>query len=110
MATEKATLHWNGHRWQTDSHTTAGPGASIVAGGGEVWVIDSSGKLSHFASGKWQSRTLALPGVKWSENPDAGNPRLVRTSDGTVWLMRDGLWRWDGAGWIRAQTLCRMPA
>ena len=101
MVTEKQALHWDGGRWHRDPSVTAGSGASIVTGGGEVWVIDSTAKLSHFAGGQWQSRTLSLPGVKWDNDPDAENPRLARTADGSVWLMRQGLWRWDGALWSR---------
>jgi tetratricopeptide (TPR) repeat protein len=99
VPTPRGMLHWDGENWHTDRSLTSSRGASIVAGGGEAWVIDSSGKLSHFAKGQWQSQMVVLPGVKWS--PDAANPKLARTSDGTVWLMRQGLWRWDGAGWAK---------
>lgn len=101
-ATEQGILHWDGQKWHTDHDVTAGFGTSIVAGGGEAWVIDATGKLSHFANGQWHSQKLALPGVTWSENRRyTGNPRLARTQDGAVWLMRQGLWRWDGASWTQ---------
>ena len=47
MVTEKGALHWDGRQWHSDRKVTAGLGESIVAGGGEVWVIDRSGKFSH---------------------------------------------------------------
>lgn len=98
-ATEHGVVHWDGQRWHTDPKITAGFESSIVAGGGEVWVIDSSGKLSHFSNGQWKSHTVELPGVKWAD--DVEPPKLARTEDGTLWLGWQGLWRWDGANWTR---------
>ena len=28
----------------------------MVAGGGQVWILDLKGNLSHFQDGRWQSR------------------------------------------------------
>jgi tetratricopeptide (TPR) repeat protein len=98
-ATELGVLHWDGQKWHTDRSITAGFESSIVAGGGEVWVIDSAGKLSHFSDGQWKSHTVELPGMKWAE--DVQPPQLARTEDGTLWLGYQGLWRWDGANWTR---------
>jgi tetratricopeptide (TPR) repeat protein len=97
--TRNGILHWDGQKWRLDPDVTTGPGASIVSGGGEVWVIDLSGKLSHFADGHWHSQNLVLPGVDWSEKAFTFRPKLARTSDGTLWLQRQRLWRWDGANW-----------
>jgi tetratricopeptide (TPR) repeat protein len=101
VATEQGVLDWDGQKWHSNHDVTAGYGASIVAGGGEVWIIDSSGRLSHFHNGQWVSQKLVLPGVNWSRKKDAENPRLARTDDGTLWLMREGLWRWDGETWTQ---------
>jgi tetratricopeptide (TPR) repeat protein len=99
--TAHGMLHWDGQQWHMDNHATARFGASIVAGGGEIWVIDSSGKLSHFAKGQWQSQNLVLRGVDWSENRYTDKPKLARTGDGTLWLMRHGLWRLDSSNWTK---------
>lgn len=60
--TEEGVLHFDGKHWNIYKEASASEGASIVAGGGQVWVIDHTGKLSHFAQGKWNSEKLALPG------------------------------------------------
>jgi tetratricopeptide (TPR) repeat protein len=101
VATEQGMLHWDGQKWQNDPQVTAGTGAWTVAGGGEVWVVDSTGKQSHFAKGQWNSQQVSLPGVTWSKRAYGPPTRLARTEDGSVWLMRQGLWRWDGTNWIR---------
>jgi len=99
-ATEQGVVHFDGQTWSVDRSVTARFDAWTVAGTGEVWVIDSSGKLSHFAQGKWHSEKLLLPGITWSkEGVEA--PQLARTEDGTVWLKRGGLWRGDGHSWNR---------
>ncbi len=101
MVTEKGALHWDGRQWHSDHKVTAGPGASIVAGGGEVWVIDGGGKYSHFDGTRWQSEPLVLPAVKWARDEDADDPKLARTEDGSVWLAYQGLWRYEEASWVR---------
>lgn len=100
---EEGVIHFDGQRWQTYKEAPSSEGA-IVAGGGEVWVIDHTGKLSHFAAGKWTSQNLAIEGVAWTEKPDEGNPELARTSNGNVWLVWQGLWRFDGASWSRVKA------
>src|SRR5205814_1050553 len=64
--TEEGVLHWDGKRWQSCREVPTSEGASIAAGGGEVWVIDSTGNFSHFKEGRWQSQKLALDGVNWT--------------------------------------------
>ncbi|HYL78908.1 MAG TPA: hypothetical protein VEU96_32255 [Bryobacteraceae bacterium] len=101
--TEIGVIHFDGRGWQTYKEAASSEGA-IVAGGGEVWVIDHTGKLSHFAAGKWTSQKLALEGVAWTEKPDEGNPELARTPNGNVWLVWQGLWRFDGSSWSRVKA------
>ena len=103
-------LHWDGRNWHLDSAVTTGVGASIVAAGGEVWVIDLSGKLSHFANGRWHSQNLVLPGVDWSEKSFALRPKLARTEDGTLWLQRQHLWRSDAANRTVGSSWTRVAA
>src|SRR5260370_36171317 len=68
VATEQGVLDWDGQKWHNNHDVTAGYGASIVAGGGEVWVIDSSGEVSHFHNWLWASHELVLPGFNRSTN------------------------------------------
>ena len=42
-----------------------------------------------------------LPGVKWAHDEDAEDPKLARTEDGTIWVAHEGLWRYEGASWVR---------
>jgi tetratricopeptide (TPR) repeat protein len=95
-------LHWDGANWRLDPEVTTGLDPSIVAGNGEVWVIDAAGKFSHLGHGHWDSRTLSLPGVDWSENTFKYQPKLARSTDGTLWLQRQRLFRFDGANWTPA--------
>jgi hypothetical protein len=53
--TEQGVLHFDGTRWTSYKEAASSEGASIVAGGGHVWVIDHTGKLSHYSNGKWTS-------------------------------------------------------
>ena len=100
--TQEGILHWDGQHWQLYKEASASEGAAIVAGGGQVWVIDYTGKFSHFQAGHWQSQKLELPGVNWEANPDDGRvPQLARTANGVVWLMWQGLWKLDGAKWTQ---------
>jgi tetratricopeptide (TPR) repeat protein len=96
--TGEGVIHYDGKRWQIYKEAAADEEASIVAGGGEVWLIDSTGKFSHYLHGKWESEHLVLPGVKPEESE---TPKLARTDNGTVWLAWQGLWRRDGAAWTR---------
>ncbi len=95
--TEEGVLHWDGERWHCYREAAAAPGASIVAGGGQVWVIDHTGKQSHFIGGKWHS---SAPGSSWKDDRETGNPELARTADGTVWLVRRAVYRLVGVNWL----------
>lgn len=102
-------LHWDGAKWSVDPTVTTSLGPSIVAGNGEAWVIDPNGKFSHFASGQWHSQTLAIPGIDWTEKVWALRPKLARSADGTLWLQRKRLWRFDGANWTAAPAARDAP-
>jgi len=94
----KGVLHWDGARWKRYSEPLTDGGAAIVAGGGQVWIVDLKGNFSHFRDGKWVSHALNLPGVTRKDD-EAGYPALARTEDGVVWLVWQGIWRLDGAKW-----------
>jgi hypothetical protein len=95
---EKGVLHWDGQSWHFYSEVNPSQGASIVAGGGQVWIVDSNEQFFHFEKGKWSTKKLALPGMKSSAENDA--PELARTDDGTVWLLSRMLWRLCGDIWL----------
>ena len=94
--TGQGVLHWDGQHWNTYSEVIPGQGASTVAGDGQVWMVDRSGKLFHFANGKWASQKLVLPGMAAQQSPDDQGPQLARTADGTVWLVSQRVWRLSG--------------
>jgi tetratricopeptide (TPR) repeat protein len=91
---EKGVLHWDGQSWHSYSEVTPGEGASIVAGGGQVWIVDHANQFFHFEKGKWTTKKIALPGMNASAENDP--PELARTDDGTVWLVSRMLWRLNG--------------
>jgi hypothetical protein len=93
-------LHWDGQRWESNREVPVSRGASIVAGDGQVWVVDDTLKLHHFEKGKWTSEKHVLPGVNPEQVKEGGNPELARTADGTVWLVGRSVWRRDGANWV----------
>jgi tetratricopeptide (TPR) repeat protein len=94
--TERSVQHWDGQRWHSYSEVIPGQGASTVAGDGQVWIVDGTGKLLHFANGKWASQKLVLPGIATRHSPEDQGLQLARTADGTVWLVAQRVWRLDG--------------
>jgi hypothetical protein len=97
-AASEGVLRWDGRVWSRYRDAVASLGAtSIAAGGGRVWVIDNQGNLSEFDGARWTIRKLELPGVNWPAR--GASPKLARTADGALWLVRDGVWRFDGAHW-----------
>ena len=96
MPSEQCVLHWDGQRWNSYTDVKPAQGASIVAGDGQVWIADHTGNLFHFEKGKWTTKKLSLPGMRSGPDPEAGSPELARTSDGTVWLVSERLWRLHG--------------
>ena len=91
----EGVLNWDGENWQVHDKVLTDPGASIVAGGGEVWMIDRSGKLFHYKGGEWENRI-------WKDHPSSGHPQLARAADGALWAVWNGIWRFDGAAWAPA--------
>src|SRR5207245_8911546 len=71
-------------------------GASLVEGSVMVWMINRNGSFPQLKEGGWQSRKLTPRGVDGTETR---RYQLARTADGAVWLLRQGLWRFDGANW-----------
>jgi tetratricopeptide (TPR) repeat protein len=97
---EQGVLHWDGQSWHTYSEVTPSQGASIVAGGGQVWMVDHTDQFFHFEKGKWATKKLALPGMMANPSVEAASPELARTADGTVWLVSRMLWRLVGEIWL----------
>ncbi len=100
----QGVLHWDGKRWQVDHAVATSREASIVAGGGQVWLIDDAEKIHHFEKGRWSTQKLVLPGVNLEKTDDGGTPELARTSEGTVWLVWGRVWRLDGSQWLEVKA------
>jgi hypothetical protein len=99
-ATSRFVAHFDGQHWRVWREAVATPeAASIVASKGEAWVVDAAGNLSHYAGGAWHIGKLALPGVSWDNKGAARFPELALAPDGSLWLIRSGVWRFDGAEW-----------
>lgn len=98
-AGSSGVIHFDGKRWQHYPGSLAsGNVTSIAAARGQVWAIDSLGNLSHFDGHAWAVHKLDLPGVRWTSAED-DDPKLATASDGSLWLVFQGLWRYDGASW-----------
>ena len=94
-------VHFDGKRWQCYRNPLAPRRpTSIAAVHGQVWVIDHDGNLSHFEGGVWTVHKIELDGVRWRAESDQA-PELAATTDGTLWLVYQGLWRCAGASWTR---------
>jgi tetratricopeptide (TPR) repeat protein len=94
-------VHFDGQRWRFYPNTPATrQPTSIAAAGGQAWVIDGDGNLSHFEGGAWAVRKLDLPGVRWNEKFGA-DPKLAATANGALWLAYQGLWRYAGTSWTK---------
>jgi hypothetical protein len=98
--TEHGVWHWDGQSWHSYSEVPARWGASTVAGDGQVWMVDRSGKIFHFAKGKWSSQKLVLPGMTVEQSAEEEGPQLARTADGSVWLVSQRVWRLYGDFWL----------
>lgn len=92
----KEIFHFDGQRWQVFHDQSA---EAIAAGGGEAWALDDKRRLAHFARGQW-TPVNAQPPEEESEN----DPQLVRTTDGSLWLASNRLWRLDGTTWREIST------
>jgi tetratricopeptide (TPR) repeat protein len=96
---DEAAVSWDGRVWRSyrEAVVSEDP-CSIVAGRGRVWVVDFWGNLSEFDGAGWTVGRLQLPGVNW--NDDKGPwPKLARTEDGTLWVVRSGVWRFAAGRW-----------
>ena len=97
--TDEGVLHWDGRQWKIDHPAGAAhPEAAIAAAQGQVWVLDDKGGLAHFDGRQWKEHKVALPGPQPTDDL-ADSPELASTGDGSLWLVWNGLWRWDGAHW-----------
>lgn len=94
-ATRKGLLHWDQKRWRYHARTPSVP-SSLVAAGGQAWVADPHGGVAHYAAGRWTALRTPPSAAKRSGPKTA---RLARTSDGSLWLLSKGIWRFDGQTW-----------
>jgi hypothetical protein len=101
-AAADGVVHFDGVRWRCYREAVATTSAtSIAARHGEVWVVDTNGNLSHFDGKAWTIRKIAIA-TNWQERYVPA-PKIATTSDGSLWLVFKGLWRYDGQSWVRIQ-------
>ena len=104
MPTDEGVLHWDGAYWKCYREAMVEPNeSSIAAAHGQVWVIDGQGTLRHFDGRQWTQRKVEWPGTTRGDDED-DSPELASTDDGSLWLARNGIWRWDGAQWTPAKS------
>ncbi len=101
-AAREGVARFDGHRWRLyPEGVVSRRAASIASGPSGVWIIDEYANLSHFDGERWSIESLksAPPGADWNAHIEDQSPDLRVTSDGVVWLLFEGIWRKDGAGW-----------
>ena len=100
-AMDEGVLHWDGRHWKRHREAIKNQRAcSLVAANGDAWMIDPMGNMSHFDGRQWKVEKVELPGVKWGANEWDAPPELARTMDGSLWIVREGVWRLDGSKWV----------
>jgi tetratricopeptide (TPR) repeat protein len=105
-------LHFDGSRWTLHSrpHGTQ-QSVSIAAAEGEAWTIDTAGNLAHYDGAKWTFRRVespALPHNAWAATHSYRlQPKLIPAGDDSLWLIFEGVWRFDGAKWIQIPGITR---
>ncbi len=82
--------------WKIYREFPSATAASIFPIHGQVWLLDVQGRLVHFDGARWTTRKTELPAAS---NDDRYPPEIAATDDGSLWLARDTLWRWDGNAW-----------
>ena len=99
LPTDEGVLSWDGRAWKCSKEIVASTDSSaIAAAAGQVWVLDEKGAIAHFDGRQWAAHRIALPPEKPGSDRD-DSAELAATGDGTLWLVRDGVWRWDGSAW-----------
>jgi hypothetical protein len=94
-------VHFDGTRWRIYADSVAMQyAASLAVRNGQVWTINRTGNLSHFDGAAWTTQKLNLPGVRWSVWAEP-IPKLAVTGNGALWLVYQGLWRYQDALWKR---------
>jgi tetratricopeptide (TPR) repeat protein len=96
-----SVLRWDGAHWQRFRDQKAD---TIVAANGEAWALDRKGRLSHYAAGAWSPIPADPPVEKWTDDTYKYS-KFIRTVDGSLWLMRDRLWSFDGTRWRQVPTV-----
>ncbi len=99
-ATAHAIVHFDGKRWRKYPEAIANQDVcSIVADAGQVWALDQRGNLSHFDRNRWSVAKAQASGLDWNAEQNS-DPRLALGPDGSLWLVRDAVWKAQGADWV----------
>jgi tetratricopeptide (TPR) repeat protein len=105
-------LHFDGSRWMLHARPAGTQQAvAIAAAKGEAWTIDTAGNLAHYDGAKWSVRRVESPGIPhsaWTATHSyRQKPKLALASDGKLWLILEGVWRFDGTKWAQVPGTTR---
>jgi tetratricopeptide (TPR) repeat protein len=100
-ASDKGVLRWDGQRWKDFPNVTGGSSiVSLTAADGKAWAIDDLGTLASFDGTQWTTQKVELPGATWKGGDEEVSPELAHTTDGSLWIVKDGVWRQNGSAWV----------
>lgn len=99
-----SVVHFDGQHWTVYAEIAAlHDVASIVAANGQAWTLDHEDNLAHFDGKTWTVSKVELPGVPSSAlrafHSRWLGPRLAAMGEGRLWLIFQGVWRYDGKSW-----------
>jgi len=92
----ESVAHSDGQRWR---HAGIKDVVSLVAFGGQAWVLDVNGSLSQFDGRRWSTPMATVASQDWGSRA-ARFARLARAADGTLWLVWHRFWRFNGTAWL----------
>ena len=101
VSTADGVQRFDGKQWTRypEALKTKAP-VALAANSGAVWVLDQYGNLARFDGRRWSVNSLAgkLPGVIWGPR-GLEHPAMEVANDGSLWILWDGLWHSNPAGW-----------
>ena len=75
----------------------------LAASGNKFWAISKNGVLSAYDGATWTEEDLkgSIPTLDWGS---ARRIQIYPSSDGSLWLQADGIWRYNSGQWSNALT------
>ena len=93
-----SVVRFEGGRWLRYRGAGIQGAVSVLASGGQAWVLDISGAVAHFDGQAWVTTKIELPDLDWGRS-SVRSARLAHTPDGALLLVFGGVWRFDGTSW-----------